>query len=147
MGRLFSAEKMSNEKIQGTISRVFAPLVYRMPVMRPWASRRHSGRVSRIVIPTMGPENLPFWMDFTPSLSTVLCVAGLSVLAAAIAGGLPAWHASVQARPDRRHAVVRIASDRLGHTPSPGPAVRGQRQRHDQHDSNSEAIGPRTRHQ
>ena len=95
----------------------------------------------------MGPENLPFWMDFTPSLSTVLCVAGLSVLAAAIAGGLPAWHASVQARPDRRHAVVRIASDRLGHTPSPGPAVRGQRQRHDQHDSNSEAIGPRTRHQ
>jgi hypothetical protein len=54
----------------------------------------------------MGPENLPFWMDFTPSLSTVLCVAGLSVLAAAIAGGLPAWHASVQARPDRRHAVV-----------------------------------------
>ena len=59
-----------------------------MPVMRPWASRRHSGRVSRIVIPTMGPENLPFWMDFTPSLSTVLCVAGLSVLAAAIAGGL-----------------------------------------------------------
>ncbi len=118
-----------------------------MSVMRPWASRRHSGRVSRIVIPTMGPENLPFWMDFTPSLSTVLCVAGLSVLAAAIAGGLPAWHASVQARPDRRHAVVRIASDRLGHTPSPGPAVRGQRQRHDQHDSNSEAIGPRTRHQ
>ena len=46
-----------------------------MPVMRPWASRRHSGRVSRIVIPTMGPENLPFWMDFTPSLSTVLNVA------------------------------------------------------------------------
>ena len=29
-----------------------------MSVMRPWASRRHSGRVSRIVIPTMGPATL-----------------------------------------------------------------------------------------
>ena len=31
----------------GTISRVFAPLVYRMPVMRPWASRRHSADCPR----------------------------------------------------------------------------------------------------
>jgi hypothetical protein len=42
----------------------------------------------------MGPERLPFWMDFNPSLPTVLCVAGLSVLAAAIAGGVPAFHAT-----------------------------------------------------
>lgn len=42
----------------------------------------------------------PFWMDFTPSLETVAGVAGLSVLAAGIAGGMPAlqatrvWHRS-----------------------------------------------------
>ena len=42
-------------------------------------------------MPTMGPANLPFWMDFKPSLATVLCVAGLSVLAAAIAGAVPAF--------------------------------------------------------
>jgi len=57
-------------------------------------ARQFSGRLSRIVMPTMRPENLPFWMDFTPSLFTVLCVAGLSVLAAAIAGGVPAFHAT-----------------------------------------------------
>ena len=56
-------------------------------------ARQFSGRLSRIVL-VMGRENLPFWMDFKPSLPTVLCVAGLSVLAAAIAGGVPAWHAT-----------------------------------------------------
>ena len=37
----------------------------------------------------MGPENVPFWFDFSPSLNTVLCLAGLVVVAAAIAGGVP----------------------------------------------------------
>ena len=54
-------------------------------------ARQFSGRLARIVMPTMGPGNLPFWMDFKPSLATVLCVAGLSVLAAAIAGAVPAF--------------------------------------------------------
>jgi putative ABC transport system permease protein len=39
----------------------------------------------------MGPGGLPFWMDFAPSLPTVLCVAALSVIAAAIAGAVPAF--------------------------------------------------------
>ena len=42
-------------------------------------------------MPTMGPENLPFWMNLEPSLATVLVVAGLSVIAAAIAGAVPAF--------------------------------------------------------
>lgn len=54
-------------------------------------ARQLSGQLSSMVMPTMGPESLPFWMDFTPSLATVLCVAGLSVLAAAIAGAVPAF--------------------------------------------------------
>ena len=54
-------------------------------------AREFSGRLAGIVMPTMGPGNLPFWMDFKPSLATVLCVAGLSVLAAAIAGAVPAF--------------------------------------------------------
>ena len=54
-------------------------------------AREFSDWLSRLVLPTMGPENLPFWMDLEPSLATVLCVAGLSVLAAAIAGAVPAF--------------------------------------------------------
>lgn len=57
-------------------------------------ARQFSGQLSRVVMPTMRPQDLPFWMDFEPSLPTALCVAGLSVLAAAIAGGIPAWHAT-----------------------------------------------------
>ena len=52
-------------------------------------ARQFSGRLARMVMPTMSP--LPFWMDFKPSLATVLCVAGLSLLAAAIAGAVPAF--------------------------------------------------------
>ena len=54
-------------------------------------ARQFSGRLTGMVMPAMGPANLPFWMDFKPSLATVLCVAGLSVLAAAIAGAVPAF--------------------------------------------------------
>jgi predicted permease len=55
-------------------------------------AREYSGWLSSLFIPMMG--NAPFWMDFSPSLGTVFCVAGLSVLAAAIAGGVPALHAT-----------------------------------------------------
>jgi predicted permease len=51
-------------------------------------AREFSGRLAGIVMPTMGP--VPFWMDYQPSVTTVVCVAGLSVLAAAIAGAAPA---------------------------------------------------------
>jgi hypothetical protein len=53
-------------------------------------AREFSIRLTRIVMPTTISENLPFWMDLEPSLATVLCVAGLSLLAAAIAGAVPA---------------------------------------------------------
>ena len=56
-------------------------------------ARQFSGRLSRVMA-VMGSDNLPFWIDFTPSLPTILCVAGLSLLAAALAGGVPAWHAT-----------------------------------------------------
>ena len=54
-------------------------------------ARELSGWLTRAVMPTVGPGNLPFWMDLKPSLATVLWVAGLSVLAAAIAGAVPAF--------------------------------------------------------
>ena len=52
-------------------------------------ARQFSGRLSRMFI-FVEPGNMPYWMDFTPSLATVLCVAGLSLIAAAIAGAVPA---------------------------------------------------------
>ena len=80
-------------------------------------ARQFSGRLSRVVVPMMGPENLPFWMDFTPSLPTVLCVAGLSVLAAAIAGGVPAFHATGRWRRSGLSALgSRGSGARLGKT-------------------------------
>ena len=54
-------------------------------------ARQLSDWLSRLILPTMGSGNLPFWMNLEPSLATVLCVAGLSVLAAAIAGAVPAF--------------------------------------------------------
>jgi predicted permease len=57
-------------------------------------ARQFSGRLARIVIPQIDLDNLSFWIDFEPSLPTVAGVAGLSVLAAAIAGAVPAWHAT-----------------------------------------------------
>ena len=52
-------------------------------------AREFAVRISRLVLPAVGPENVPFWFDFSPSLTTVLCLAGLVVVAAAIAGGVP----------------------------------------------------------
>ena len=80
-------------------------------------ARQFSDWLSRLVIPTMGPGNLPFWMDLEPSLATVLCVAGLSVLAAAIAGAVPAFRVTGRWR---RSGVLglghRSAGARLGKT-------------------------------
>ena len=56
-------------------------------------------------------------MDFKPSLATVLCVAGLSLLAAVIAGAVPAFR--VTGRWRRAHFVGlgnRSAGARLGKT-------------------------------
>ena len=53
-----------------------------------------SGRLVSLIMPVTDPEDLPFWMHLEPSLPTVLCVAGLSVLAAAIAGAAPAFQAT-----------------------------------------------------
>ena len=80
-------------------------------------ARQFSDWLSRLVIPTMGPGNLPFWMDLEPSLATVICVAGLSVLAAAIAGAVPAFRVTGRWR---RSGVLglgqRSAAARLGKT-------------------------------
>ena len=80
-------------------------------------ARQFSDWLSRLVIPTMGPGNLPFWMDLEPSLATVICVAGLSVLAAAIAGAVPAFRVTGRWR---RSGVLglgqRSAGARLGKT-------------------------------
>jgi predicted permease len=54
-------------------------------------ARQFSARLAGIVMPGMTAGNLPFWMDFTPALATVLYIAGLSVVAAAIAGAVPAF--------------------------------------------------------
>lgn len=68
-------------------------------------------------MPMMGPANLPYWMDFTPSLATVLCVAGLSVLAAAISGAAPAFRVTGSWRRVGFFAVAnRDAGARLGKT-------------------------------
>ena len=80
-------------------------------------AREFSGRLARMVMPTMGPANLPFWMDFEPSLATVLCVAGLSVLAAAIAGAVPAFRVTGRWRRSGFLGVGnRSAGARLGKT-------------------------------
>jgi putative ABC transport system permease protein len=54
-------------------------------------AREFSGRLAGMVMPAMGGGRVPFWMDYQPSLSTVLGIATLSVLAAAIAGAAPAF--------------------------------------------------------
>jgi hypothetical protein len=70
-----------------------------------------------MVVPTMGPGSVPFWMNFTPSLATVLCVAGLSVLAAAIAGAVPAFRVTGRWRRSGFLGVGnRSAGARLGKT-------------------------------
>ena len=78
-------------------------------------AREFSGRLAGIVMPAMGP--LPFWMDFKPSLATVLCVAGLSVLAAGIAGAVPALRVTGRWRQEGFAGLGnRAAGPRLGRT-------------------------------
>ncbi len=78
-------------------------------------ARQFSGRLAGIVMPAMDP--LPFWMDFKPSLATVLCVAGLSVLAAAIAGAVPALRVTGRWRQAGFAGLGnRAAGPRLGRT-------------------------------
>jgi putative ABC transport system permease protein len=80
-------------------------------------ARQLSGRLPRIVMPAMGPNDAPFWVDFTPSLETVVCVGCLSVLAAAIAGAVPAFHATGRWRLSGLNAAGhRGAGARLGKT-------------------------------
>jgi putative ABC transport system permease protein len=68
-------------------------------------------RVSMLVLPVMGPGNVPFWFDFSPSPGTVLCLAGLVVVAAVIAGAVPGirvtgrWRSGLHALGDRGTSV------------------------------------------
>jgi putative ABC transport system permease protein len=51
-------------------------------------ARRFAERLLGLVLPSFG-QNVPFWFDFSPSANAILCMAGLVVIAAAIAGGVP----------------------------------------------------------
>jgi putative ABC transport system permease protein len=62
-------------------------------------------RLSAAVLPTMGPGNVPFWFDFRPSLSVVLCLAGLVVVSAAIAGAVPGMRVTGRWRQSGLHAL------------------------------------------
>ena len=74
-------------------------------------AREFAVRISRLIMPAIGPENVPFWFDFSPSLTTVLCLAGLVVVAAAIAGGVPGlrvtgrWRSGLHALGERGTSV------------------------------------------
>ena len=74
-------------------------------------------RLSEAVLPTMGPGNVPFWFDFRPSLSVVMCLAGLVVVAAAIAGVVPGLRVTGRWRHGGLHVLgQRGTSTGLGRT-------------------------------
>lgn len=79
-------------------------------------ARQYSGQLIGMVVPMMGPGSVPFWMDFTPSLPTVLWVAAFSVFAAGIAGGIPTLHATKMWRRLGPSALGNRGSARLGKT-------------------------------
>jgi putative ABC transport system permease protein len=74
-------------------------------------------RLSAAVLPAMGPGQVPFWFDFRPSLSTVLCLAGLVSVAAVVAGAVPGMRVTGRWRQAGLHALgARGASVGLGRT-------------------------------
>ena len=78
-------------------------------------ARQFSSRIASIVMP--GSAALPFWMDMSPSIRTVLSVAGFTLLAAAIAGAIPAFHATRRWRQSGLQALGDRGGDaRLGRT-------------------------------
>lgn len=79
-------------------------------------ARQFAVRISRLVLPAMGPGNVPFWFDFSPSLNTVLCLAGLVVVAAAIAGGVPGMRVTGRWRSGLHTLGERGTSVGLGRT-------------------------------
>lgn len=60
--------------------------------------------------------SLPFWMDFSISFDTVLFVAGLAVVAALMAGGVPALRATGRGKQSGLHALGNRTAPRLGMT-------------------------------
>jgi putative ABC transport system permease protein len=56
----------------------------------------------------------PFWLDFSISYQTVLFVAGLAVVAAFLAGGLPALRLTRRWKLSGLHALNRSTAPRLG---------------------------------
>ena len=79
-------------------------------------AREFAVRISRLVLPAIGPENVPFWFDFSPSPNTVLCLAGLVVVAAAIAGGVPGMRVTGRWRSGLHTLGERGTSVGLGRT-------------------------------
>jgi predicted permease len=79
-------------------------------------ARQYSGLLIALPVPMMGPGSVPFWMDFTPSLATVVWIASFSVLAAAIAGGIPALHATKMWRRAGPTGMGNRGGARLGKT-------------------------------
>lgn len=62
-------------------------------------------RLAEAVMPTMGPGNVPFWFNFGPSLNVMLSLAGLVVIAAAIAGAVPGLRVTGRWRQDGLHSL------------------------------------------
>jgi hypothetical protein len=79
-------------------------------------ARQFAVRLPRLVMPGTGPDGIPFWMDFTPSLATVVSVAGLSALAAVMAGAIPAFHATGGWKSGFHALGLRCAGASLGRT-------------------------------
>jgi len=61
-------------------------------------------------------NSLPFWMDMSISFDTVLFAAGLAVVAAVMAGGVPALRATGHGTQSGLHALGRRTVPRLGRT-------------------------------
>jgi predicted permease len=79
-------------------------------------ARQFSGRIAGIVMPG-SPNNLPFWMELSPSIQTVLSVAAFTLLAAAIAGAIPAFQATRRWGQSGLQALGHRGADaRLGRT-------------------------------
>jgi len=73
-----------------------------------------SSRVVLVLKYMLAIGNQPFWMDFRLSYPTILYAAGLAVIAAMIAGGIPALRATGRWKLSGIHALRGGSNPRLG---------------------------------
>lgn len=68
-------------------------------------ARQFAVRISRVVMPGIGPDNVPFWFDFSPSPGALLSLGALVVVAAVIAGAVPGLRVTGRWRKSGLHAL------------------------------------------